>query len=152
MTKKKKTLYAVSSNIIDFWFAFCFSQREELDRGNDEIVYKEFLKQFPTYYGFKFERMVIDLLPAYLKAHGIEYRRIGKDWGKEYEFDIVVEGDNAIYIGEIKKGELNVPVEIGKVEAIVRVVFVALMQRITGRSKSFASSAVLVVPSRSIPS
>jgi AAA+ ATPase superfamily predicted ATPase len=118
--KKKKTLYAVGSNIIDFWFAFCFSQREELDRGNDEIVYKEFLKHFPTFYGFKFERMVIDLLPGYLKARGVEYQGIGKDWGKDYEFDFTIEGDEKIYIGEIKKGELNVSKEINKMDAVVQ--------------------------------
>ncbi|MCP5053051.1 MAG: hypothetical protein GY940_38140, partial [bacterium] len=75
--KKKKTLYGITSNIIDFWFAFCFSQREELDRGNDETAYEEFLKRFPTFYGLKFERMVVDLLPGYLKTKGIRYRRIG---------------------------------------------------------------------------
>ncbi|MCP4215301.1 MAG: ATP-binding protein, partial [bacterium] len=116
--KKKKTLYGINSNIIDFWFAFCFSQREELDRGNDELVYQKFLKQFPTFYGFKFERMVIDLLPDYLRTRGIRYQRIEKDWGKGYEFDFVVEGDEEIHIGEVKLGELNVSQEIKKIDTI----------------------------------
>jgi AAA+ ATPase superfamily predicted ATPase len=118
--KKKKTLYAISSNIIHFWFAFCFSQREELDRGNDELVYEEFLNRFPAFYGFKFERMVIDLLPGYLKEHGIPFTRIGKDWGKNYEFDLVIEAENQITIGEIKKGELNAAAEIRKIQSIVQ--------------------------------
>ncbi|MCK5055700.1 MAG: ATP-binding protein [Candidatus Aminicenantes bacterium] len=119
--KKKKTLYSINSNIIDFWFTFCFKQREELDRGNERYVYEEYLKQFPTFYGYKFERSVIGLLPGYLQTRGIDYRMIGKDWGKDYEFDFTVEGkNNEIYIGEIKKGELNVAIEIEKMESIVK--------------------------------
>jgi len=121
--KKKRTHYFIGSNIIDFWFRFCFNQREELDRGNDEIVFEDFLKQFPTFYGLKFENIIIDLLPAYLKREGIAYRYIGKDWGKDYEFDFVVEGEEAIYIGEIKKGELNVAREIEKIESVTRAEF-----------------------------
>ncbi|MCP5047660.1 MAG: hypothetical protein GY940_10845, partial [bacterium] len=51
---------------------------------------------------------------------GIRYRRIGKDWGKDYEFDLVVEGDDEIHVGEIKKGELNVSTEINKMESIIQ--------------------------------
>ncbi|UCH94626.1 MAG: ATP-binding protein [Candidatus Aminicenantes bacterium] len=118
--KKKKTHYFISSNIIDFWFKFGFSQQDQLDRGNDELVHKEFLKHFPTFFGFKFENMVIQLLPSFLKRHGIDYRTIGKDWGKDYEFDFVVENENNIYIGEIKRGELNVTAEIDKIDSITR--------------------------------
>lgn len=117
--KKKKTLYAINSNIIDFWFAFCYSQREGLDRGNDKGVYEAFLKQFPTYYGFKFERIIIEMLPNYLESLGIEYREIGKDWGKDYEFDFVVEGNGTVYIGEVKKGALNVIKEKKKIDAVI---------------------------------
>jgi hypothetical protein len=118
--KKKKTHYFISSNIIDFWLRFGFSQQDQLDRGNDQLVYEDFLKLFPTFFGFKFEDMIIQLLPSFLKRHGIEYRIIGKDWGKDYEFDFVVENEKSIYIGEIKRGELNVPVEIDKINAITR--------------------------------
>lgn len=118
--KQKKTLYAVSANIIDFWFTFCFSQREELDRDNDELVYQEFLNRFPTYYGLKFERMVIDLLPSYLPNQGISVTHIGKDWSKDYEFNLVMENPEKIYIGEIKKGDLNAAAELDKIKAVVQ--------------------------------
>jgi hypothetical protein len=118
--KKKKTHYFISSNIIDFWLRFCYSQQDQLDRGNDQLVYEDFLKLFPTFFGFKFEAMIIQLLPSFLKGQGIGYRIIGKDWGKDYEFDFVVENEKNIYIGEIKRGELNVPLEINKINAITR--------------------------------
>jgi uncharacterized protein len=118
--KQKKTLYSINSNIIDFWFGFCFSQREELDRGNDDLIYERFLKQFPGFYGFKYERMIIDLLPTFLKAQGIRYTRIGKDWGKGYEFDFVVEAEDTIYLGEIKKGQMNAAAEIDKMAVIIK--------------------------------
>jgi hypothetical protein len=118
--KKKKTHYFISSNIIDFWFKFGFSQQDQLDRGNDELVHKEFLKHFPTFFGFKFENIVIELLPSFLKRHGIGYHTIGKDWGKDYEFDFVVENEMNIYIGEIKRGELNVTVEIDRINSIIQ--------------------------------
>jgi hypothetical protein len=116
--KKKRTHYLINSNIIDFWFTYCFSHVEELDRGEEESVYERFLKHFPTFYGKKFEFMVIRLLPDFLKAKGIEYRSIGKDWGNDYEFDFVIENGDRIYIGEIKAGELNVSAETGKIETI----------------------------------
>jgi hypothetical protein len=118
--KKKKTHYLISSNIIDFWLRFGFSQQDKLDSDNDKLVYEEFLKLFPTFFGFKFEAMIIQLLPFFLKRHGIGYHIIGKDWGKDYEFDFVVENENNIYIGEIKRGELNVPVEMNKINAITQ--------------------------------
>lgn len=118
--KKKKTHYLINSNIIDFWLTYCFSQREELDRGDDEIVYERFLKNFPSFYGIKFESMVIRLLPDFLKKKGIVYRSIGKDWGTGYEFDFVVENENKLYIGEIKAGGLNVSAEIAKIESVIR--------------------------------
>nr|NIM15559.1 hypothetical protein [Candidatus Aminicenantes bacterium]NIM82311.1 hypothetical protein [Candidatus Aminicenantes bacterium]NIN21694.1 hypothetical protein [Candidatus Aminicenantes bacterium]NIN45503.1 hypothetical protein [Candidatus Aminicenantes bacterium]NIN88334.1 hypothetical protein [Candidatus Aminicenantes bacterium] len=118
--KKKRTHYLINSNIIDFWFTYCFSHVEELDRGEEESVYERFLKHFPTFYGKKFESMVIRLLPDFLKAKGIEYRSIGKDWGNDYEFDFVIENSDRIYIGEIKAGDLNVQAETGKIESIVQ--------------------------------
>ncbi|MCP5104666.1 MAG: hypothetical protein GY950_14880, partial [bacterium] len=66
------------------------------------------------------EAVIIDLLPDFLKNRGIAYTSIGKDWGKDYEFDFVVEGEDTIYIGEIKKGELNAAREIEKIETVTR--------------------------------
>ncbi|MCP4158222.1 MAG: ATP-binding protein [bacterium] len=116
--KKKKNHYFLNSNIIDFWFRYCFSQREELDRGDEQVVYERFLKNFPSFYGFKFEAVIISLLPGLLKERGIEYSSIGKDWGKDYEFDFVIDAGDTVYIGEIKKGELNVGPELDKIEAV----------------------------------
>lgn len=118
--KKKRTHYFINSNIIDFWFTYCFNHIEELDKGDEESVYEKFLKHFPTFYGKKFESMVIRLLPDFLKANAIEYQSIGKDWGNDYEFDFVVDSSERIYIGEIKTGELNVSAEIGKIDTIVQ--------------------------------
>ena len=126
--KKKKTHYVINSNIIDFWFNYCFSHRDLLETGNDELVYKRFLDRFPTWYGFKFETMVISLLPDFLKRKGIDFDIIGKDWGSGYEFDFTVESEgpvsgqtiNRIYIGEIKAGDLNVYAEAAKIDAITQ--------------------------------
>jgi AAA+ ATPase superfamily predicted ATPase len=118
--KMKKTHYFIGSNIIDFWFRYCFSNREELDRGNEEKVYEQFLKHFPTWYGWKFENMVIRMLPDFLKRRGIAYSSIEKDWGNDYEFDFVVEDERKVYIGEIKAGELAVSAEIKKIEDVAR--------------------------------
>lgn len=118
--KKKKTHYYINSNIIEFWFTYCFNHMAELDRGNEDFVYERFLNHFPTYFGWKFERMVIDLLPLYLKKDDISYRTIGKDWGGDYEFDFVVENGGKLIVGEIKTGELNAAAEIKKIESVIR--------------------------------
>jgi hypothetical protein len=117
--KKKKTHYFIGSNIIDFWFKYCFSNLQELERGNEPVVYERFLNHFPTFYGWKFENMIIRLLPDFLKKKGIASGSIvEKDWGNDYEFDFVVEDGRKVYIGEIKLGELNVSTEIKKIESI----------------------------------
>lgn len=118
--KMKKNHYFISSNIIDFWFRYCFSNREELDRGNEDKVYEKFLNQFPTFYGWKFENMVIQMLPDFLKKRGIRFSSIEKDWGNDYEFDFVVEDERNVYIGEIKTGELVVSCEIKQIEDVIR--------------------------------
>ncbi|MCK4762454.1 MAG: ATP-binding protein [Candidatus Aminicenantes bacterium] len=118
--KKKKTHYFINSNIIDFWFTYCFSSRDDLDRGDEEVVYQGFLNNFPTFYGSKFEKIIVSLLPRVLRRKKVEYSTIGRDWGKRYEFDFVVDSNDLVYIGEIKKGELNVSAEIKKIEAVVQ--------------------------------
>lgn len=45
---------------------------------------------------------------------------IGKDWGKDDEFDFVAENEMNIYISEIKRGELNVIVEIDRINYITQ--------------------------------
>jgi hypothetical protein len=89
-----------------------------LDRGNEAVVYERFLHHFPTFYGWKFENMVIRLLPDFLKKKGFPAGIIEKDWGNDYEFDFVLEDKNKVYIGEIKVGELNPPAEIKQIENI----------------------------------
>ncbi len=118
--KMKKNHYFINSNIIDFWFKYCFGNLQELDRGNDSVVYERFLNHFPTFYGWKFENMIIRMLPGFLKKKGIAAGTIEKDWGNDYEFDFVVEDEGRTYIGEIKAGELNMAAEIEQIEAITR--------------------------------
>ena len=118
--KMKKSHYFIDSNIIDFWFNYCYNNLELLDRGEDTKVFERFLNHFPTFYGWKFERMVIKLLPHFLKKKVINYNSIEKDWGNDYEFDFIIESDKKVYIGEIKTGELNVSKEIKQIENVVK--------------------------------
>ncbi|HLP48052.1 MAG TPA: ATP-binding protein [Candidatus Kapabacteria bacterium] len=118
--KMKKTHYYIDSNIIDFWFTYCYDNLEQLDRGNESKVVERFLNHFSTFYGWKFERMVIKLLPVFLKKKGITYNSIEKDWGNDYEFDFIVESDRKLYIGEVKTGELNISTEIKQIENVIK--------------------------------
>ena len=118
--KKKRTHYLINSNIIDFWFTYCFSQWDSLDRGDEAPVYEKFKRHFPSFYGKKLESVIVRGMPGFLEKKGIAFSAVGKDWGNDYEFDFVVENGETIYIGEIKAGDLNAAAELKKIESITQ--------------------------------
>ncbi|QXJ32411.1 ATP-binding protein [Saccharolobus shibatae] len=105
---KKKGWYEISDNFFDFWFKFVYDNLNYLEIDMvDEVISKS---NFDEYYSFKFEKLVKDLLRRKMIRLPFNYNLVSFYSHKGEEIDIVLEGERAIFLGEVKWSE-NVEVK-----------------------------------------
>lgn len=93
--KSKKTLYLVDDNFFDFCSVFFEFHKSEIEIGEMENLEADLKKNFNTYVGKKFEKLV--RTEVIRKIVPFSASRIGRQWGKfkgavgknTYEIDIV---------------------------------------------------------------
>lgn len=104
--KSKKSLYMIKDNFFDFWFKFIYINKQEIEKGNSEIVF--LLKpELERYVSFKFESYCKELVVNGLVDN---FNKVGKWWHKDKEIDIVALNDSTkeILCGECKwKDKVN---------------------------------------------
>ncbi len=99
-TKYKKLLkgkgnYILYDNFFNFWFKFVYLNKENLERGEVETVFRTIEEDFNTYLGFVFEKACKEFLIENAGKLPFKFTRIGRQWGKmlkakqTYEIDLV---------------------------------------------------------------
>lgn len=84
--KAKRGIYVINDNYFSFWFSFISPYQAEIESGNLEAPIENFKKQFNTFLGKTFERIVTQSLNKLLP---FTPTKIGKWWHKGREIDIV---------------------------------------------------------------
>ena len=99
--KAKGALYSLNDNFFDFWFRFVYINKQELEKGNAEIVLQSIKQEFNNYLGRKFENFAREFI-YYMGFNN--FNKIGRWWDKNIEIDIVAldEQKKEILFGECK--------------------------------------------------
>ncbi len=115
---KKKGWYEISDNFFDFWFKFVYDNLNYLEIDMvDEVIGRS---NFEEYYSFKFEKLVRELLRRKEIKLPFDYNLVSFYSHKGEEVDIVLEGDRAIFLGEVKWSEnFDVKTLLGKMKRIM---------------------------------
>ncbi|MEK6857947.1 MAG: ATP-binding protein [Nanoarchaeota archaeon] len=103
--KSKKSLYMIKDNFFDFWFKFIYTNKQEIEKGNSNIIFS--LKtELDRYISFKFESYCKELISNGLVDN---FNKVGKWWYKDKEIDIVAlnEEKKEILFAECKWSNLN---------------------------------------------
>ncbi|MCD6481958.1 MAG: DUF234 domain-containing protein, partial [Thermoplasmata archaeon] len=100
--KRRGGIYEISDSFMDFWFRFVYPHRGELEMGNIDTALNIFEKEKNMYFGYKFERLIRELLRVKIFPEIAEYGRIGKWWKRGEEVDIIAFSDGSILLGECK--------------------------------------------------
>ncbi len=93
--KSRKTIYAIDDNFFAFWFKFCEPRKADLEIGDTTAVEVSLQKEFNSFAGSKFEKIVREEMIRKLCPG--RFTDIGRWWGhyreagqrKEVEIDIV---------------------------------------------------------------
>jgi len=108
--KRRGGIYEISDHFMDFWFRFVYPHRAELEMGNADAVMRAFNRERDVYFGYKFERLIRELLAMKLFPELVKYSHVSKWWKREEEIDIVASSDESLLLGECKWSE-NVDAE-----------------------------------------
>ncbi len=108
--------YSIKDNFFDFWFRFVYNNLPELERGNSTTVAAAIQKEFPDYFGIKFESAVMELIPH---LDIFQYTRIGKWWYKDKEIDIVALNENTTEILFCECKWQNRKVDVGALKELL---------------------------------
>jgi len=73
---------------VKFWFKFVSRYFAEIDSGIDVNAVSNFNKNFNTFLGEIFEKLILDLL-SQRKLVMFDFDRIGKWWWKDKEIDVI---------------------------------------------------------------
>jgi len=109
--KGKKNLYFIDDNFFNFFFIFAEPYRSDLEIGEIKNVENKFKRDFLSYVGKKFEKLIRNEILK--KIDIIDIEKAGRCWGKipnapkdknQYEIDIVAlnEKKKQILFGECK--------------------------------------------------
>jgi len=99
--KFRRRLYLIVDPYLNFWFRYIYPNRVELEAHRYEEVLDEIKKDFPSYCGFMFERLIEQLIREKVLLSDFTFTRLGRQWGKipktkrTYEVDIVALNENA---------------------------------------------------------
>ena len=98
--KSKNSLYVIKDNFYDFWFKFVYLNKQEIERGHENILSK-IKRNFDQYVSFKFENYCKEFLENQFYE---KYTSFGKWWHKDNEIDIIAlnEEKKEILFGECK--------------------------------------------------
>jgi AAA+ ATPase superfamily predicted ATPase len=97
---KKKGWYAIKDNFFDFWFKFIYNNLNYLEIDMvDEVMQRIDLNQ---YFSFKFEKLIRELIKSKLLKLPFEYNLVTLYSHKGEEVDVVAEGKDTIFLGEVK--------------------------------------------------
>ncbi len=99
---KRKSLYYIRSNDINFWARFIWKNVEKIETLEEREVVREFENEIEKYHSLMFERFCMKIL----KEMG--YEKISKEWKEgRYEIDIVAKKNDKIYFFEVKFSRLS---------------------------------------------
>ena len=93
--KEKKGIYIIKDNYFNFWFRFVSPFQSDIESYASEQPILNFKNNFNQYLGFIFEDLILDLIKRKKVDLGLDFTKIGKQWGRipgrkeTYEIDIV---------------------------------------------------------------
>ncbi len=101
LMKRKGFFYILKDNFFDFWLNFVYLNKQELERGNVDLVMESIKRNINTYLGRKFEQFVKEFLT---ETKIFNFTRIGKWWHRDKEIDILAlnEASKEILFAECK--------------------------------------------------
>ena len=101
--KRRSRRYRLSDNYFAFWFGFVHPNRNQLELGHVDNVWKSEKERFNIYVGQVFEDVVRDLFSRNFSGYNV-----GKWWNRMGdEIDLVAfnKSEKIVYLGEIKLGK-----------------------------------------------
>ena len=103
--KSKKGLYYIADPFIKFWHRFVMPYRSLIQTGQGKLIYEKFIKPYlSTYMGMQFEEICREF--CLWKGDNIfkaPFKRIGREWSRNFDIDIVAEFiDGGYLLGECK--------------------------------------------------
>jgi len=81
--RSKRSVYSVEDNFFDFWFRFCEPYKSDLEMGETKVVKEIIKKDFNSYVGKKFEKLISRYINVFLP----DFQKTGKWWGYYREKD-----------------------------------------------------------------
>jgi hypothetical protein len=91
-SSSRKGIYLLNDNLFSFWFRFVYPYRKELERGESQFVFREYISpELPAFLGYRFEEIVLDIFYLF-NSRGVfpvRFKEIGRWWHKEAEIDLV---------------------------------------------------------------
>ena len=102
--------YEINDNFLSFWFYFYDKNRSYIEQERFDELMGFFDKQFNSFVGRKFEKLVIELIRTKKILSEFEFTKIGNQWGKcgvgTYEIDtMAVNSKGDVLFGECKWSE-----------------------------------------------
>ena len=88
-SKSRRQLYYIMDPYLNFWFKFVHRYRTDLEALRINEILKIIKKNFDSYSGHMFEKLVLHLIESKIMLENISFTRIGKWWHKDKEIDIV---------------------------------------------------------------
>ncbi|WP_321430588.1 ATP-binding protein [uncultured Methanolobus sp.] len=97
--KSRKGIYAIRDPFLHFWFGFIKRYDAYFEQGRTDELFSKFLKNFDTFLGFSFERIVKEFLIENRQTFPFSFERIGRQWGtikgapkgsNSYEVDLLL--------------------------------------------------------------
>lgn len=100
----RKGIYEIEDPFFKFWFRFVYANRDSLEIGRYDDILNLIRKEKDAYFGQCFERLIIELLFAYVFDELKTYKTIERWWHKDKEIDVVAlnESTKEILFGECK--------------------------------------------------
>ncbi|QKQ99210.1 ATP-binding protein [Metallosphaera tengchongensis] len=99
----KRGWYEFKDNFFDFWFEFVYENLNDLEMDRVEEVMRRI--DLDRYFSFKFEKLIRELVRERSIVLPLEYEYVGKYLHKGEEVDVIAEGKDAIFLGEVKWSE-----------------------------------------------
>jgi len=100
--KRRGGIYEISDSFMDFWFRYVYPYRSELEMGHAEEILSRFMGEKNTYFGYKFERLILHLLREGIVPEFRGYTGFTRWWYRDVEIDIVGRKGNKLLLGECK--------------------------------------------------
>ena len=90
--KTRKRFYYIKDNYFNFWFRYVYPNKDLIEEGKGDLVIEELAKDYDTYIGPVYERIIRSLiyelnLPFIISRSGRHWGKTGK--GEAYEIDIL---------------------------------------------------------------